>query len=271
MKDLTAFSLNIIRATTECAQELGWSGETIEGDDKVQPFHNENVCAVEILSMFSKVASIFGDSFNMAFVCFNSNQACAQTTVSIATYLLDASKDLASADQFCQRIGADPPFYSKVDAPYGGMECWAVIWNAITKVLKAAKFTDVAINVCAPSVPTVPEPEPVPEPIPKGTTAAAEPAPEPVAGAAAAEPAAQPTLGAAASSWSNLGQPQPFKALGDDMGASASSAVERRLADALSGIGPLVDEDARRNVFEAFIGEAADSPHEAKGDSPMMV
>jgi len=222
LQKLTNFAVDVTYASSQCAYNMGWQGETPYGNKQVYYAHNGRGCAGLLLDGFACVFAAVASLEGAAFDCFNNNQACGQAISSTARYIVESGAALVSAADDCNPPGGHPPYFDQgYDVPVKGFFCWSDIWHFGQRILKASKYIDVAIATCD----TTP---------PAATGGAAAPAPE--ADSADNSTAATPPTPTADSStdtntslgagWSDLQQPQPFKDIsGDDAGA-----VERRLS-----------------------------------------
>lgn len=191
MMDLSECSAWLCEATKDCAFRQGWTGQTPWGDRMNWPFHDQRTCTQDILSssalLFSSVKYMEGAAFD----CFGENQACGQSIAAGAEFLMDAAVGLGRAASDCPYVGDNPPWNSNRDLPLRGFRCWQDIWRAIQRMLKAAKYIDVAIETCD-TTPPQQEPEPAdskPKPERLSSTA---PAVTPQANAPEANPRPSP-------------------------------------------------------------------------------
>lgn len=267
--NLVNVAKDIAMATTTCAYQMGWSGQTLSGDLQINPFHDPRDCAdliLEVTVMLSEVTVNFEDA---AFSCFGSDQVCAESCASAFQLVVDAGRSFIKPASDCVPIGSNPPFNSNKDPSIQGWQCWADLWHVVQRIIKAAKYVDTAIGSCASAAPEpegegAPEPEPegegAPEPEAEAEPSAAQlgavgsfvglptsPASAPFAvgagarqapaqGSAEASAAAKATVDKARTmAWEQLEQPEPFASisggLAQDAGVLAAER-RRRLADA---------------------------------------
>jgi len=228
---LTKFSVDVTYASSQCAYNMGWYGETPYGNKQVYYSHNGRGCAGLIIDAFAQLFAAVSALEGAAFDCFNNNQACGQAIASAGRRILEGSKSLVSAADDCSPPGGHPPYFdSGYDIPVKGFSCWADIWHFGQRILKTSKYIDVALGTCetAPPTPTggAATPAPTdgagtpPTPTGDGDNSSAPTGPAPTAESSTDT---NTSLGA---SWSSLQQPQPF----EDISADDAGAAERRLS-----------------------------------------
>lgn len=256
LNTLTAVAVDITYSTTSCAENMGWIGQTWEGNKQRFPFHDGRVCAALIIdtlsNLFDTVASLEGAAFD----CFNNNQACGQAISSAAKEMLEGINALVAASDDCAVPGGTPPYIPDPDDGYDfpaqGFACWADIVTFVQRILKSSKLIDVALDACPLTAPTptggddaAPQPTAVngsaPAPTADGSAGNSS-VPTPEAGspdgsvpAPTADTPGVPTPTADGStdtnsslgaSWSSLLESRPFSGIGSDDAAG----VERRLS-----------------------------------------
>jgi len=232
VRDATEVASRIVQETTLCAEGLGWSPQF---DEPGFPnWHEPQRCADSITFTLAFAARFFADFFSASFNCLNINQACAQSVSEIVRAMLESIESIIQATRFCEPPGV-PPNYWNNDIPAQGIDCWWRVWHSIERIMKAAKFIDVAVSVC----PTMP--------LGDGAEASA--------GAAAADAAGNSIDGnatnsdrnltlenstdeallrgsAAGDAWLRIQQPEPWSMGADGMRPPEVDAVERRLQSA---------------------------------------
>lgn len=158
----------VVRATVLCARERGWYGQTIFGNKKVYPFHNDRRCAESIFRIISEYAETARDIFDAMATCFQIDQGCAQSISGTLENFMEALEALMGATLACAPPGADPPYFSNDDIPVRGFICWERVERIVERLLVSARYIDSAIESCPKDagsygLTTPPPPDIVPE------------------------------------------------------------------------------------------------------------
>lgn len=147
--DLSEIASNIIQETRLCSQ--GYFG--IDDQPGLPNWHEPQLCANRILQTFAFTARGFADFFAASFDCFNSNQACGQSIGQIIRALMEAIDGIIDATRLCEPPGTAPNYWN-TDLPQSGLMCWWRVWHSVERLMKAAKFIDVAVDTCGAASPT---------------------------------------------------------------------------------------------------------------------
>lgn len=129
--DITDAALGIVHDTVLCSAATGWH-------------HRERVCASHVVTQLASFSGATGDALAVSFDCFNSNQACGQTITGAIQWALQAVATLVSLIDTCEPPSG--PWSS--EQALNGFNCWRRTWHIIQRLLKTAKFIDVAVNTC---------------------------------------------------------------------------------------------------------------------------
>jgi len=153
---ITDVATGIVFETTLCARALGWHGQSIYGDLRVYPhWHNERGCAIAVMSTINNFCGIAGSALTAAFDCFNDNEGCGQTIASLISFLIQIGSSLVIATASCAPPGTGPPYFALKDRPIANFNCYRTIWHIIQRLVKVAKYIDVAIEQCRDNAETI--------------------------------------------------------------------------------------------------------------------
>lgn len=196
-------------------------------------WRDPRACAQQIISQISFLTDASSSGLALAFDCFNDNQACGQSICDTMTAFLESAVAITTASNWCQ----NPATHDVGNADIAGFRCWRWTFRAAQRIVKAAKFIDVAVSTCDMQTQSNLPPAPPPPADTNATdTAGLEANASALLGALGPSATAEDNSQDLGASWAALQQPRPFQ---QSVEKFQVDPVERRLRESFQNVGQL--------------------------------